>query len=187
MQELREMADPWKEWEIEILVLMDNWQMTTGRKHAELLRMAQGKWVVWVHDDDRLSADYFVVLMPMAAKDPPIDVFGYPMVVKRRVRDSIYREEVLTAGKAATAKPFARAERFPGLYCLWRRDFVAQFLDEWPDETPHDSILYPMFQEKIGESMELQRPEYLYDCTGKREAAKHYTPGGFSHRSKPRK
>ena len=36
-------------------------------------------------------------------------------------------------------------------------------------------LIYKILRAEVGESMELERPEYIYDCTGRREADKHRT------------
>ena len=166
---LRTLAEDHPE-EIEIIALLDDWGMTTGRKDGELLRMALGKYVVWIHDDDSVTADYFKILVPLAAGHN-VDVIGYPM---RRFKVKGY-EDLLTAGPAATAPPFQLKGRFPGAYCLWRREYVSQFLDVWPDQTPSDVAIYELWRSKSPTSIVLDKPEYLYYDLGESEARRHYT------------
>jgi glycosyltransferase involved in cell wall biosynthesis len=45
--------------EVEILVLSDNRQETTGKKRQKLLEMAKGEYIAFIDDDDAVS-DYYI-------------------------------------------------------------------------------------------------------------------------------
>ncbi|MCX6328210.1 MAG: glycosyltransferase [Bacteroidia bacterium] len=48
---------------IEILYLGDNKKRSVGKKRNDLLRLAQGDYVVFVDDDDRITDDYIPLLL----------------------------------------------------------------------------------------------------------------------------
>ncbi len=60
---------------IEVLVLTDNKKMILGRKRNNLIDMAQGKYIVFVDDDDRISDDYVQQLLKATETDADSVVF----------------------------------------------------------------------------------------------------------------
>lgn len=48
---------------VEIIVLTDNKQMMLGHKRNVMVEMAQGKYIVFVDDDDRIAPDYIASLL----------------------------------------------------------------------------------------------------------------------------
>ena len=48
---------------IELVAFFDNKKRTIGKKRDEMLKLAQGKYVTFVDDDDRLSEDYVYEIM----------------------------------------------------------------------------------------------------------------------------
>lgn len=60
---------------VEIIVLTDNKQMMLGHKRNVMVEMAQGKYIVFVDDDDRIAADYIATLLKATEKDTDSIVF----------------------------------------------------------------------------------------------------------------
>jgi len=60
--------------QVEVLVLMDDRQKTTGAKRNELLQMATGRYITFVDDDDLVSDNYISLIMEGIENDP--DVIG---------------------------------------------------------------------------------------------------------------
>lgn len=60
---------------IELLVLTDNKQMMLGHKRNTMVDIAQGKYVVFVDDDDRVSDDYIDQLLEATKSDADSIVF----------------------------------------------------------------------------------------------------------------
>ena len=60
---------------VEILMLMDNQTQMLGHKRNLLVGMAQGKYVVFVDDDDRVADDYVAALLDATASDADSIVF----------------------------------------------------------------------------------------------------------------
>lgn len=59
----------------EIIVLTDNKQMMLGHKRNTMIDIAQGKYIVFVDDDDRLADDYVAELLKATATDADAIVF----------------------------------------------------------------------------------------------------------------
>jgi len=60
---------------VEIIVLTDNKQMMLGHKRNVMVNMAQGKYIAFVDDDDRLAPDYIAELLKATATDADCIVF----------------------------------------------------------------------------------------------------------------
>lgn len=60
---------------VEVLVLTDNKQMVLGHKRNTMVAMAQGKYVAFVDDDDRISDDYIQQLLDATSSDADAIVF----------------------------------------------------------------------------------------------------------------
>lgn len=60
---------------VEIIVLTDNKQMMLGHKRNVMVEMAQGKYIVFVDDDDRIAPDYIASLLKATESDADSIVF----------------------------------------------------------------------------------------------------------------
>lgn len=58
-----EMLEPQATKDVEILCLLDNKKRTVGKKRNDLLQLAQGEYVAFVDDDDRVADDYVSYLL----------------------------------------------------------------------------------------------------------------------------
>ena len=54
---------------VEVLVNRDNKEITSGEKANELLRSAQGKYVVFIDDDDEVSENYIELIINAIEED----------------------------------------------------------------------------------------------------------------------
>lgn len=61
--------------EVEILVLIDNKKIMLGTKRNYLVDMAQGEYVVFIDDDDRVHTDYIKCLLEATFDDSDVIVF----------------------------------------------------------------------------------------------------------------
>lgn len=60
---------------VEILILTDNKRMMLGHKRNTMVSIAQGKYIAFVDDDDRLAPDYLTQLLTATATDADSIVF----------------------------------------------------------------------------------------------------------------
>ena len=60
---------------VEIIVLTDNKQMMLGHKRNTMIDIAQGKYIVFVDDDDRIADDYIAELLKATTTDADAIVF----------------------------------------------------------------------------------------------------------------
>lgn len=60
---------------VEIIILTDNKKMMLGHKRNTMIEMAQGKYVVFVDDDDRIAPDYIQGLLSATTSDADSIVF----------------------------------------------------------------------------------------------------------------
>ena len=60
---------------VEIIVLTDNKKMMLGEKRNLMVDMAQGRYTVFVDDDDRIADDYLTSLLEATASDADIITF----------------------------------------------------------------------------------------------------------------
>jgi len=60
---------------VEIIVLTDNKQIVLGHKRNTMINIAQGNYVVFVDDDDRIAGDYVAQLLKATAKGTDSIVF----------------------------------------------------------------------------------------------------------------
>lgn len=60
---------------LEILVLTDNKAMMLGHKRNKMVELAQGKYIVFVDDDDRIADDYVQQLLEATSSDADSIVF----------------------------------------------------------------------------------------------------------------
>ena len=65
---------------IELISFFDNKKRTIGTKRDDMLRLAQGKYVTFVDDDDRLSYDYIDEIMNAINSQPDVDCIVYNVI-----------------------------------------------------------------------------------------------------------
>lgn len=62
--------------EVEILVLVDNKKMMLGQKRNSMIDIAQGKYIVFVDDDDRIEDGYLTELLEATKSDSDVITFN---------------------------------------------------------------------------------------------------------------
>lgn len=77
---------------VEVLLLLDNKTLMLGEKRNKLVNMAQGKYITFVDDDDRLADDYVATLIETINHTNCLNVYaqiGGPDVINFNVSVSI--------------------------------------------------------------------------------------------------
>jgi len=62
--------------DVEVLTDIDNGELTTGKKRNNLIQRAKGQYVVFVDDDDEVSATYVADIIQAASTNPDCIVFS---------------------------------------------------------------------------------------------------------------
>ena len=65
------------EAQVELLVFLDNKIWTIADKRNQMLEMANGDYLTFLDDDDRLSADYFKTVIDLINEDSDPDVITF--------------------------------------------------------------------------------------------------------------
>ena len=66
---------------IEVLVLIDNKKRSTGSKRNILIQQAQGQFITFVDDDDRIETDYIQSLVETINENPEADCITFDVEV----------------------------------------------------------------------------------------------------------
>lgn len=66
---------------VEILVMLENRKRTTGAKRNALIEQAQGEYVVFIDDDDRVESNYVDTLCSTIEANPGVDCIVFDALV----------------------------------------------------------------------------------------------------------
>lgn len=162
--------------EVEILALFDNKKRTVGQKRQDLLDIAQGKYIMYVDDDDRV-ADFFVKKIVETLKENPLtDCLVFDMYTTTNNDDGIlvkcgieYTRQNLPnmittkpphtcPYRAEIAKKYKFIDRSWGEDILW----VSHLWPEIKHQTRINEILY-FYDAKYAETSETHQyvPEHV--------------------------
>ena len=107
---------------VEVLALFDNRKRTLGLKRNALVRMAQGRYLCHLDDDDWVADDYVDELLAMIGRvqNPDVIMFDQSATINnaesfRVVTGVEYVNEQYTWGVVL---------RKPWTWCCWRTEFV---------------------------------------------------------------
>ena len=84
--ELQRQIDSSGQGQVELIYLGDNKQRTVGRKRNDLLQLAQGEYVAFVDDDDRVAPNYISRIH-----------FNQNTPICRTIMRRVFRQIILTA------------------------------------------------------------------------------------------
>ena len=124
---------------VELLVLLDNRQQSTGRKRQALLDLAAGDFLACLDDDDFVSTDYVSSILEQARLVPAADVIafnseatldsGNPFTVRTSI--TFENEQVRQEGGR-----WVDITRKPWHWCAWSRRLArrATFPDTCVDD-----------------------------------------------------
>ena len=112
---------------VEHLVFLDNKRRSVGLKRDTLLRMARGKYVAFVDDDDDLSDDYVASVLGAADKD--VDVITFLQEACIDGQSGIV--EFKLGNPNEVFHPSQIVKRNAWHICAWRRTLA--ILSKFPD------------------------------------------------------
>lgn len=143
---------------VEILMLTDNKKMMLGQKRNDLVDIAQGRYVAFVDDDDRLEYDYLSSLIEATDSDADVITFlvsvslnGEPPKICR------YSKEYLADRNTATGY-----ERLPNHICCVKIDIASQVSFPnvvYGEDCTYSKLLRPMLRTEHA----IDRVLYHYD------------------------
>lgn len=81
MKELLKQIEPYKN-EIELISLFDNKKRSIGKKRQEMINLAQGEYIVFIDDDDRISDDYVSQIMTKLSENPDTDCIVFDSICR---------------------------------------------------------------------------------------------------------
>jgi len=72
---------------VEVIINVDNGEKSVGEKRNELLEKSQGRYVVFIDDDDSISDKYLPMIMNCIPMDPDVICFNVLMVTDNKTRE----------------------------------------------------------------------------------------------------
>jgi len=81
MKELLRQIEPYKN-KIELISLFDNKKRSIGKKRQEMINLAQGEYIVFIDDDDRISDDYVSQIMSSLSENPNTDCVVFDSICR---------------------------------------------------------------------------------------------------------
>ncbi len=119
---------------VEHLIFADNKMRTVGEKRAALLRMAQGKYVAFVDDDDWVSEDYVSSILEAMKSDPDVITFQQTAEVNGVKRNIEFKLGNPNEAFPAAINAYADAgvvieepiKRNAWHVCAWKRSLAIQ-------------------------------------------------------------
>lgn len=155
---------------LEILMLTDNKQMMLGRKRNVMVDMAQGHYVLFLDDDDRIEPDMFRTLLDATDSDADVITFlvsvslnGEPSKICRYSKDF-----------PCDRNTDDGYERLPNHICCVKRELAAQV--DFPsvpygEDAGYSKLLHPLLRTECA----IDRVLYHYDySTATTESQEHH-------------
>lgn len=144
--------------QVEVIALIDNKKIMLGDKRNDLVNMAQGEYVVFVDDDDRVEKDYISSLLEAATTDPDVIVFNVSVSIngnppkiclysKDFEKDMTFEDKYL---------------RLPNHLCCTKKELAMQvkFLPiKYGEDADYSKRLKPLLKTQV----EIDRVLYHYD------------------------
>ena len=106
--------------DVEVIWLGDNKRRSVGKKRNDLLRLAQGEYVVFVDDDDMVTDDYVVTLLMGTASKA--DVINFQVMCS--VNGGEYKPVYYNAEYRMNKNFSDRYERLPNHIMCIKRDLA---------------------------------------------------------------
>lgn len=170
---------------IEILVLGDNKKQMLGRKRNALVDIAQGRYVQFVDDDDRIEPDMFkLVLDGTAHRDPEPDVITFLASVSLNGEmPKICHYSKDFAGDRNTEDGY---ERIPNHICAVKRELALQVPFPhalYGEDAGFSKLLLPLLKHEYHIPKVLYRYDYNQQTSETQQAITHANPARRSQQA----
>lgn len=143
---------------VEILMLTDNKQMMLGHKRNVLMGMAQGRYIQFVDDDDRIAPDMIATILDATRRD--VDVITFLAEVSLNGdKPKLCRYSLSYPVDRNTATGY---ERLPNHICAVKRDLATRVSFPhlpYGEDSGYASLLRPF----LATEAHLDRVLYYYD------------------------
>lgn len=118
--------------DVEVICVVDNKTRMLGIKRNDLVNMAQGDYITFVDDDDKLSPNYVSELLKAIAENNGVDVINF--IVNVSINDSGFKPCYYTVENKNDFNRDNSYHRLPNhIMCIKRQICI---------ETPYKPILY---------------------------------------------
>lgn len=168
-----ESLSPADQQRVEVLILNDNKRQMLGRKRNVMVDMAQGKYITFVDDDDRIEPDYIKTLLDAIESNADVITFlvsvslnGEPPKICRYSKDF--------HGDHNTEDGYFR---LPNHICCVKRELAARI--DYPsvpygEDSGYSKLLQPLLETEYA----IDRVLYHYDYNvATTEAQEHHRHG----------
>lgn len=163
---------------IEIIMLTDNKKMMLGEKRNIMVDMAQGRYVQFVDDDDRIALDMFRVILD-AITEHPADVITFLVSVSMNGEDPKPCEYSLRFPENRNTDD--GYERLPNHICVLRADKAKQV--SFPNKVyGEDSIYAHLLRPHLETEHHIPRVLYFYDWSAQHSETQEHRPGALRMR-----
>jgi hypothetical protein len=129
---------------VEILYCGDNRKRTIGEKRNNLLQMANGKYVAFCDDDDRVCGEY-IPCLAQVADEQNVDVISFR---QSAVWDGQHSEVFFSVeNKDEQFNPGGITKRFPWHVCAWRRELAQRGVfahSQWGEDAAWVAQMKPL-------------------------------------------
>lgn len=127
LMEMREDRD------IEILGLLDNRRRSIGAKRNSLLAIAQGEYISFVDDDDRLKDNYVEACYEAIERNNGVDLITFNMARVDPLGNELLCRHGKKAGEECELLPDGSWEGHPTHLMVWRKSLASRFY--FPDSS----------------------------------------------------
>ncbi|AXF52621.1 MAG: hypothetical protein [Caudoviricetes sp.] len=158
-----------KQQQVEILLLQDNKTIMLGSKRNQLVRMAQGDYVVFVDDDDRIAPDYISTLLDATQHNTDVITFKASVSLNgEEPKDCVY-----TSSITADYNTESTYYRLPNHICAFKRLIALQY--PFPDILyGEDSGFSKSVKNRVESEHHIDRILYYYDYNQSTTETQHH-------------
>ena len=176
-----EALSPEAQQSVEILMLTDNKKMMLGHKRNVMVDAAQGRYVVFVDDDDRLELDYLATLLDATVSDCDVITF----LVSVRLNGGKPKECRYSIDFDRDRNTARHYERLPNHICAVKKEIAQQVSFPnipYGEDAGYSKLLKPLLHTEFPINRVLYHYDYFTETT---EAQEHKRAPLRVRRTKP--
>lgn len=146
---------------VEIISLLDNKNMSVGKKRKNLFNIASGLYVCQIDDDDDVVDDFISTLIPIIENNKKEEVISYDQDCSIDGR----KLKVVSSIHFPTTDSFTYSDimyRYPWHWCCWRND-IAKLGNFYDCNGIEDSIFPNSLKNKVSNEIKLNKIMCYYN------------------------